>query len=569
MLQELYIENFVIIDKVSIEFSPSFNVITGETGSGKTILVNALKLLLGDRFQKNYIGNSSKKSIVEGKFIIESKEKLDKFKDMGYELEDGVLIVTREVSKSNNSFNRINGRNVTLNFLKVLMEDLIDIHSQNENQTLLKRSNYIDILDSFNLQETKPILAQLESELSKLKDLKEKKESLDLSSEEVDREKDILGFQIQELSSLDLENIDEEELENELRLLTNMDNIKTSINRASQLFRTEEFGHFEILNAMSEIMSSFKELSELDLELKPIFDRIESSYFELEDLYNEIQNYSDRLYFDEVKLEELNEKLRTITELKRKYGPTITDLIEFRDKALKRLDTLNSIEENISSLDKEIQKVYSSCRLLSDQLTKLRKIQGKALEKDILQNIRNLNMPNAKFEIVFEENEQISSKGKDNIDFYISTNVGQKLMPLSKIASGGELSRIMLALKTSLASIDNVETLIFDEVDTGISGRTAILVGEKLQKISKVRQIITISHLAQIASLANFHILIEKNEDLQGTISNIRSIDEDERISEISRLIGGVDITENTIQQAKDMLIQGKKLFNLEENYDE
>lgn len=563
MLQELYIENFVIIDKVSIEFSPSFNVITGETGSGKTILVNALKLLLGDRFQKNYIGNYSKKSIVEGKFIIESKDKLNKFKEMGYELEDGVLIVTREVSKSNSSFNRINGRNVTLNFLKELMEDLIDIHSQNENQTLLKKSNYINILDSFNPEKTKPVLSQLELNLKELKVLKEEKESLDLSSEEVDREKDILKFQIEELSSMDLENLDEDELENELRLLSNMDNIKTSIGEISQTLRNDEFGQFEVLSSINEIMGELENLSKLDLELKPLFDRIESSYFELEDIYNEIQNYGERLYFDEERLEYLNESLRKITELKRKYGPTIKDLIEFRDKSLKRLETLNSIEKNISTLDKEIEKVYSNCRLLSEELTKIRKIQGEKLEEDILNNIKNLNMPNAEFKILFEENEEITKKGKDNIDFYISTNVGQKLMPLSKVASGGELSRIMLALKTSLASIDNVDTLIFDEVDTGISGRTAILVGEKLQKISKVRQIITISHLAQIASLASFHILIEKNEDQESTISNIRAIDNDERIMEISRLIGGVDITDTTIQQAKDMLIQGKKLFNL------
>lgn len=565
MLAELYIQNFVIIEKLQVEFDPFFNVITGETGAGKTILVNALKLLIGDRFQKSYIGQYGNTSIVEGKFLISSEEKLNRFKEMGYELEDGVLIVTRESKSEGTSNNRINGRNVTLSFLKEMMQDLIDIHSQNENQTLLNKSNYISILDAFSPNGNKGILEDLNKNLKELQSLRSELSSLSLSSEEIDREKDILRFQIEELESIDLENFNEEEIENEFKVLSNVDHIKVSIAEVSESLKSSDFGKFEVLGALSEIVNELSELKELDLELKEVFDRIESSYYELEDVYRDIESYQDHLYYDEERLKLLDDTIANITSLKRKYGSDISDLIDFRESSKERLNALEKIEENTERLNKEINKKYLDCKKLCDILTDIRKKVSRRLEKDILENIKGLNMPNAKFSIDFYEDEKITSTGNDIIEFNISTNVGQPLMPLNKVASGGELSRIMLALKTSLASIDNVDTLIFDEVDTGISGRTAILVGEKLQKISKSRQIITISHLAQIASLASSHKLIEKSERDVDTISNIRTIDDKERVMEISRLIGGINITENTINQAIDMIEQGRFQFNEEE----
>lgn len=569
MLAELYIQNFVIIEKLQVEFDPFFNVITGETGAGKTILVNALKLLIGDRFQKSYIGKYGNTSIVEGKFLISSEEKLNRFKEMGYELEDGVLIVTRESKSEGISNNRINGRSVTLSFLKEIMQDLIDIHSQNENQTLLNKSNYINILDAFSPNGNKKLLDDLNKKLKELQSLQKELSSLSLSSEEIDREKDILRFQIEELESIDLESFDEEEVGNEFKVLSNVDRIKSSIGEISENLKSSDFGSFDVLGSISEIVSELSELKELDLELSEVFDRIESSYYELEDVYRDIESYQDHLYYDEERLQLLDNTIANITSLKRKYGSDISDLINFREKSKDRLITLEKIEENTDKLNKEINKKYSECKELCKNLTVVRKKVSKKLEKDILENIKGLNMPNAKFSIDFYEDDKITSTGNDIIEFNISTNVGQPLMPLNKVASGGELSRIMLALKTSLASIDNVDTLIFDEVDTGISGRTAILVGEKLQMISKSRQIITISHLAQIASLASSHKLIEKSERDLDTISNIRTIDEKERIMEISRLIGGIDITDNTINQAIDMIEQGKFQFNEEEKYNE
>lgn len=565
MLAELYIQNFVIIEKLQVKFDPFFNVITGETGAGKTILVNALKLLIGDRFQKSYIGKYGDTSIVEGKFLISSEEKLSRFKEMGYELEDGVLIVTREAQSGGISNNRINGRNVTLSFLKEIMEDLIDIHSQNENQTLLNKSNYINILDAFSPNGNKKLLVDLNKKLKELKSLENELSSLSLSSEEIDREKDILRFQIEELESVDLENFDEKEIENEFKVLSNVDRIKISMAEICESLKSSDFGKYEVLGSLSEIVSELSELKELDMELSEVFDRLESSYYELEDVYRDMESYQNHLYYDEERLQFLNDTIANITSLKRKYGSDISDLIDFRENSKDRLNILEKIEENTARLKQEINSKYLECKKLCNTLTEIRKKVSKKLEKDILENIKELNMPNAKFSIDFTEDEKITATGNDIIEFNISTNVGQPLMPLNKVASGGELSRIMLALKTSLASIDNVDTLIFDEVDTGISGRTAILVGEKLQKISKSRQIITISHLAQIASLASSHMLIEKNERDLDTISNIRTIDEKERVMEISRLIGGIDITENTINQAIDMIEQGRFRFNEEE----
>lgn len=561
MLSELYIENFIIIKKINIEFSNKFNVITGETGSGKSILVNSLQLLLGGRFQKNFFGKYGDKSIVEGKFIINNKEKIKEFNDAGYDLEDNELIITREAHLNGKTSNRINGRNISLTSLKELMMGLMDIHSQNENQTLLKRENYLNLIDSFDEDTIAKEKVELNILLANKEEILEEINSLNLSDQELDREKDILNYQILELEELDLENIDEEDILKEYTKLSNIEEIITVLNNFNIIYNSDNYSDLDILSLLEKSKGILNSIEDKDENIKKYYEELTEIGYNLEDLIRDIERYTDTLDIDEERLSILNREIEVLTNLKRKYGGTVKELIEFKENCYNRLKDLNNLEENILSLNNKLKEIEKKLEKIALKISEKRKKIATELEKDILFNIKELNMNNAKFKIEFTELDNINNTGKDKLDFLISTNIGQSLEPLNKVASGGELSRIMLGFKVALADVDNVETLIFDEIDTGISGRTAQLVGEKLIDISNSRQIIVISHLPQIASLGDHHLLIDKEELDVNTISSIYNIVEDNRVNEIARLIGGVNITETTMKQAREMLIQGEELL--------
>ncbi len=560
MIQELYIENFIIIKKLNIEFSNKFNVITGETGAGKSILIDAIQLLLGGRFQKSFLGKYSDNTIVEGKFYLSNSENINRFIDAGYELEENELIITRQVHKNGKTINKLNGRNISLSKLKELMYGVMDIHSQNENQTLLKKENYINLLDSFESDFFISKKYKLKELLKKYKLIIEELNALNMSEQEIDREKDILKYQLEELDSIDLENIDEKKIFAEYTKLSNIDEIITELNKFRELFNSENYSKDDIFNLLSQAVSILENTSEKDINIKVFSDNINEYYYNLQDTVSEINRYSQNLYIDDEKLEKLNNEIETITNLKRKYGGTVSELIEFREEILSKLTKFNNLESHINKLNSEVKNIKSELNKLADLISKKRKIIASSLEKNILKNIKDLNMENAKFKIEFTKLKDVNANGFDDIEFMISTNIGQEMTPLSQTASGGELSRIMLGFKTALADVDKVETLVFDEIDTGISGRTAQLVGEKLISISNNRQILVISHLPQISSLAEYHLLIDKEESIDNTISNIYQINEKERINEIARLIGGVNINEITLKQAEQMLEQGKAL---------
>lgn len=561
MLSELYIENFIIIKKINIEFAEKFNVITGETGSGKSILVNSLQLLLGARFQKNFFGKYSNKSVVEGKFIINSKKKQMEFESAGYTLDDNELIITREAYLNGKTSNKLNGRNINLSLLKELMMGIMDIHSQNENQTLLRRENYLNIIDSFdfdNLNEDKKSLKQLIDSKSIISN---KKDSLSLTTQELDREKDILKYHINELEKLDLDNINEEDIIKEYTLLSNMEEIISNLNKFNSLYNSIDYNEIDIISLIEQSKGILNLIEEKDENIKGFYEELNEISYDIQELSREIKRYTENLDIDEEKMEILNSQIEILTNLKRKYGSSITELVKYKDNCYERLEELNNIEENIKKLNNEIAILDEKILKITSNMTLKRKKISSKLEKNILFNIKELNMGNAKFNIKFTKLDEVNYTGIDKVDFYISTNIGQKMEPINKIASGGELSRIMLGFKVALADVDDVETLVFDEIDTGISGRTAQLVGEKLIDISSNRQIIVISHLPQIASLGEYHLLIDKEEIDVNTISSIYNIDKEKRIDEIARLIGGVDITKTTKKQAKEMLMQGEKLI--------
>lgn len=561
MLSELYIENFAIINKLNINFSNNFNVLTGETGSGKSILIEAIELLTGQRFKKDFIGKNGNRSIVEGTFYIEDKRKIEKLSEYGVYPEDNLVIISRESDKKGKSTNRINGRITTLSTISNITQYLIDIHGQNENQSLLRKDNYINLIDSYDKsQKINDYLKDLKLILDERKIQEENLKKLNIDETEKDREIDLIKFQLKEIEELNLEEINEESLETEFHKLNNINDLKNETSKLLSLFENNVYDEPSIKEMLGKSVNISENMLQYDKNWENINNTLKSIYYDIDELSHDISSYSDGLFYDEEKLFNINTIIEKLTDLKRKYGDNIPEILKYKEKISKRLIELYDIEAYRNNILLNIRKLDKDAFNISKKITDIRKEISLHLEKEILRNLKDLNMKNAEFKISIKDIEKINYRGKDKVEFLIKTNVGQDLKPLNDIASGGELSRIMLGFKSVLANMDNIDTLIFDEIDTGISGRTAQIVGEKIMEIAKDRQVIVISHLPQIAVLADYHLLILKEQINEGTISNVKPIMDSDRIEEISRLIGGVNITDITRLQAKEMLTQAQKL---------
>ncbi|WP_294685104.1 DNA repair protein RecN [uncultured Finegoldia sp.] len=562
MLNSLYIENFAIIDKINVDFTEGLNIITGETGSGKSILIEAFELLLGQRFNKSFVRDSSKKTIVEATFTITDNSKIKFLEDMGYNVEDGVIIISRIVDTNLKSINKLNNRSITLNTLSELMSKFVDIHGQNGTQSLLNKDFYIDLIDSFDKEETFKIKSELSEILKKIVEYKKAYKSFNITNEEKDRQLDIINYQIDEISQIDFDNLDEEELENEYNKLSNINLIKNNIAEISNLYSDENYNQQDINTMFNIIISKLDSISDFDTEVKSFKDDLDKIYYDLDDLFSKINSYSSNIYQDEYQLNDLENKITIITNLKRKYGKSIEDIILFKQDLKQRLKELNEISENKRKFKELIDLENKKGIELSNKLHRIRKEIVSKLEELIIQNLKDLNMKHADFKVKFDKLSEFNEKGYDSLDFLIKTNLGQELKPMSSIASGGEISRIMLGFKSIISDFEDIDTLIFDEIDTGISGRTALVVGEKLIDLSKDKQIISISHLPQIASLSDNHILIEKIDCNNETKSILKVLTPEEKVNEISRLIGGINITKTTVEQAELMIDQANELKN-------
>lgn len=560
MLNSLYIENFAIIDKINVDFTDGLNIITGETGSGKSILIEAFELLLGQRFNKSFVRDSSKKTIVEATFTIADNSKIKFLEDMGYNVEDGVIIISRIVDTNLKSINKLNNRSITLNTLNELMSKFVDIHGQNGTQSLLNKDFYLDLIDSFDKEETFKIKTELSGILNNIAEYKKAYKSFNITNEEKDRQLDIINYQIDEISQIDLDNVDEEELENEYNKLSNVNLIKNNIGEILNMYSDENYNEQDINTMFNIVLSKMDSISEFDNEVNSLKQDLDKIYYDMDDLFSRISSYSSGIYQDEFKLNDLENKIAIITNLKRKYGKSINDIVLFRQDLERRLKELNGITENKRKIKELIDSKNKKGIELSDRLHKIRKEIVCKLEKLIVQNLKDLNMKHADFKVKFEKLSEFNEKGYDSLDFLIKTNLGQDLKPMASIASGGEISRIMLGFKSVISDFEDINTLIFDEIDTGISGRTALVVGEKLIDLSKDKQVISISHLPQIASLSDNHILIEKIDLNNETKSILKVLTPEEKVNEISRLIGGINITETTIEQAKLMINQANEL---------
>lgn len=556
MLSNLYIENIAVIEKTSIDFKKGLNVMTGETGAGKSIVIDSINAVLGNRTSKELIRTGASSAFVSAEFTNLSEKAIAAIYEAGFELEDGELLIQREISTTGKNKCRINGRPATVSTLKEIGVQLINIHGQHESYELMSPELHISYIDK---------LAGLESEIEAYQEVykKYKKLSAELKKATVDesereRKIDLLKYQIDELEDADLRDGEYEELNEQKAVLQNSEKIIEAIMSSRALMNGDEESS-GVLENLQEINSQLSDISEYMSEVEPINSRIESAIYELEDCLSELTGLTDLVDTDGGSLDSIEERLDLIYTLGKKYGSTIKEMLDFLDKAKKELNALVMYDENREALIKECDKAYKEAEKLAKVLSEKRKATSSEFADKVCEEMAFLDMPNVKL-VVVQEKCELNSLGCDNIEFLISTNPGEPPKPISKIASGGELSRMMLAVKNVLSDKDDIDTLIFDEVDTGISGSAAQKVGLKLREVSKSRQVLCVTHLAQIAAMGNSHFKISKSVRDEKTFTKVEELDHEGRKQELARIIGGTEMTKASLDYAEEMLRAGENI---------
>lgn len=564
MIVELNISNFAIIDDLKINFVKGFNILTGETGAGKSIIVEGMGMILGQRANRDLVRKGSQKSTLEGLFYLEDpvKDTVNEIlKDYGIDIDpNNYLLISREIHKSGRSVSRINGRTVTLTMLNKITVNLVDIHGQHEHQSLLNISNHMKLIDTFGDKELKSLLQNVEEEYRKLQNEKDKLSDISINNIEKDREIDILRYQIDEINRASLLEYDEKNIVSEYEKMKNIKEIGYNLGEVSDLINNNDYNDISILDNINKCVSKVNDIKKYDSNLTQYNKILEDISFQVQDLGISIRNYLENLEVNEENFKLLEEKIDITNSVKKKYGNTIEEILQYKSKIENRLEMLLNNEKIIENINNNIIIIEDNLTDYCTKITEIRKELSKSIEVYITKELEDLNMDDVVFKVDFQKIDKFTMSGWDKIEFLISTNKGEDLKPLTKIVSGGEMSRIMLAFKSILAKYDNIPCLIFDEIDTGISGRTAQIVGEKIKMLSSNHQIICISHLPQIAALADTHFIIEKDILKDKTRTVVRRLNKSERIDELSRLLGGVDLTNTTKQHAEEMLEMSKKL---------
>lgn len=559
MLAELFINNLVIIKRDHLFFDSGFNVLSGETGSGKSLILEAINIVLGKRTNKDIIGKFDDKTIIEAVFNLD-EDTIKKLEDKDITFDDNKLIITRTINQQSSSI-RINARVANLSLIKEISSLLIDIYKQGDSNIFMDKGNYLDIIDAYKKDKE---TIKLKNEINKLfiekNNLLKKFDEFNLSQEEVSREKELINYQLDDIEQIDLLNIDEEKIDQEYKKLNSITELRESIESSEELISSFDYDKASISSLLANLSSNLSDFSEIDKSIEEVNDKIYTVIDLVNEIYSELDNYKDKLDQNPERLCELEMINQKLFDLKRKYGNEIEDIIEYYDKISLRLKELEKISDLKKNIDKDIKNINKNLEEKSLELSKIRKEKSKNLEKEIKSEIQSLNIINGDFKVLFKNKNKIDSNGVDDIDFLIKTNKGEDLKSLSKTASGGEVSRIVLSFKKIFADYDKIDTMIFDEIDQGISGRTAQIVGEKILDLSKERQILAISHLPQIASLSTNHILIEKFDQKDLTISKSTNIKGNDRVKEIARLLAGVDITDKTMESAKEMIEMAENL---------
>lgn len=547
MLTSLKIENVAIIESAAIEFGCGLNVLTGETGAGKSIVIDSINAILGERTSRDIIRTGAQSAKVYAVFE-DVNAKVRKFLDEnGIDCEDGVLIINRTLSREGKNVCRLNGAPVTVSMLREIGSELIDIHGQHDNQALLSPEKHCGFVDSF--AGNAEIIADYREKYGRLCEVRSKLKKLTTDESSKSQRIDFLTYQIDELEKAEITPGERDELKARKTLINNSQKVIESLNVAYEALKADGAGIDMITDAESEISDASAYMEALGEASEKITD----IRYELEDIAETVRDAMSGVDFDQSELEEIDERLDLLYRLSKKYGNTEEEMLEYLEKAKTELDNIAFSEEKVKELQKQEKEALSETEAAAKKLTESRKAAGEKLSEAICSELEFLDMPNVRF-VVKCDDIGLTENGKDEIEFLISANVGEEPKPLAKIASGGELSRIMLAIKNVLAETDGVDTMIFDEIDTGVSGRAAQKIAMKLRSASKGRQVICVTHLAQIAAQGDVHLYISKSVSDGKTYTNIKSLIEEDRVAEIARIMGGMEITKLQLESAREML---------------
>ncbi|MGS4051780.1 DNA repair protein RecN [Staphylococcus pseudintermedius] len=557
MLQSLSIKQFAIIDTLDIQFSDGLTVLSGETGAGKSIIIDAIGQLIGMRASSEFVRHGEKKAIIEGIFDIDdAKDAIRQLETLGIDINEDFLIVKREIFSSGKSICRINNQTVTLQDLRQVMQSLLDIHGQHETQSLLKQKYHVELLDRYAdgeyIKELQQYAQSYEQHQEKIKEL----EALESADQALLQRLDLMKFQYDELKEAQLKEGEIEQLEIDIKRIQNSENLSLALNAAYVTLTDEHAITDRLYTLSSELQNVNQILPETFEKLK---EEVDQFYYTLEDAKHQIYEEINQTEFDEQYLNELESRMNLLNNLKRKYGKDISDLMIYQEKIADEINKIENYEESTSKLREEIQQLSQQVHEDGEKLTKARRIVARQLRDRIVNEIQYLQMKDANLEISFKPYETPQKDGLERIEFLISPNKGEPLKSLNKIASGGELSRIMLALKSIFVRAHGQTAILFDEVDSGVSGQAAQKMAEKMKDIASVIQVICISHLPQVASMSDHHLYISKHEKDDRTTTTVLELTGDARIDEIARMISGATVTELTRENAKEMIEQNQK----------
>lgn len=535
MISTLHIKNIGIIDEIMIDFSKGFNILTGETGAGKTLIIGALGIVAGGRFSKEMIRKGENHSFVEVSIYLPNHPKAV----------DGNIIISREIFENGRNTCKINGRLVTVNELKEFMNNIINIHGQNDNQNLLNKENHIKYLDKFLGKEFLSKKNEYTELYNKYVDINRKLKENYGDEKEKQRKLDLLNYQVNEIKNASLKINEDEELEEQRNLIINAEKISKSLNEADMQINENA------LNSISIAIKNLEKIEDINIKYQKTLSSLKSNYYDLQEIAIDLNHYNSDTSFEEEERDELENRIDEINDLKRKYGNTIEEILNYKNEVEEEIDKIENLEEKNKELKTELTKITVELEKRAIELHETRQKYGIELETKINSELADLEMPNAKFKVNIE-NATFNKDGTDEIEFMITTNKGEDFKPLIKTASGGEMSRIMLAIKTVLSDVDEVPILIFDEIDTGISGKAGNAVGEKLKTISKNHQVIIVTHLASIAAKGDSNYYIYKEVEGDNTKTRIKNLNEQEVIEEIARIASGI-VSEISLKHAMEL----------------
>ncbi|MFK3831538.1 DNA repair protein RecN [Staphylococcus saprophyticus] len=558
MLQTLSIKQFAIIDELEVHFGDGLTVLSGETGAGKSIIIDAIGQLIGMRASSNYVRHGEKKAIIEGIFDIdESKEAISILEALDIDIDEDFLLVKREIFSTGKSMCRVNNQIVTLQDLRKIMQELLDIHGQHETQTLLKQKYHLQLLDNYAEDKYKKLLNSYVATFDQYKAKKKELEDLESADQALLQRLDLLKFQHEELQEANLVEGEVKQLKTDIKRIQNSENLNLALNNA-HLTLTDEHAITDRLYELSNQLQSISHI--LPEKYDSLKEEVDQFYYTLEDAKHQLYDELTNTEFDEQYLNELESRMNVLNDLKRKYGKDISELITYQSKLANEIDKIENYEESTSQLRQEIDTLYDKVIKLGEQLSKERRSVAQTLRNHIVEEIQNLQMKDANLEISFKPLDVPNREGIEFVEFLISPNKGEPLKSLNKIASGGELSRIMLALKTIFVKTRGQTAILFDEVDSGVSGKAAQKMAEKMKDLATYIQVICISHLPQVATMSDHHLFISKDTTDDRTTTHVQELTGDERVTEIARMISGASVTELTRQNAKEMIEQNQRL---------